>query len=65
MNISTIKTASKSLRGDALTIGALRDLIRECDAAHVPDSATVTFKQFSGGYSASAVWTALPIQEVA
>jgi len=58
VNIATIKTATVSLRGDALTIGGLRELVRQCDAAKVPDAGTVALQPVSGGTSASITWTA-------
>lgn len=58
MNIATIKTAHLSLKGDVLTIGALRELVRECDAARIPNGGTVAFVPVAGGISASVTWTA-------
>lgn len=62
MNITTTKTAHVALKGAFPTLGELRVLVQQADAARIPNSATVQHNQSqSGGVvngSLTVTWTA-------
>jgi len=57
VNISTVKTAHASLKGDVLVLSELRRLVAECDEAGVPDAARVVLSPVGGAHNAQITWT--------